>query len=250
VKTKEVVEEGLVEDLAAQAHDPACPAARVRAVFSARSYRCPPRGPRGHAAADDRTPLGSDGAAARGHRSAARPAVPDVPSSARGYHLGDRLHGDGGAERRPARALSVVNGAFSERFANLVRACDKSASGSTYRSAAPSSPTCCATRCAVTAGRRVTLVHSETSTGVLQDVEALASVVRRVRRRAPARGRRHLARAALPSRTDRWGRASTSSSTGSQKALALPPDWRSPPRRIACSGEPEPSPRGVCTSIS
>src|SRR3989441_12660419 len=57
-------------------------------------------GPRRHAAADDRPPLGGDGAAARRDRSPARPAVPDVPSGARGYHLGDRVHGDGGAERR------------------------------------------------------------------------------------------------------------------------------------------------------
>src|SRR6266480_1283373 len=69
-----------VLDVLAPAHDRTRPAAaRVRAVFSARSHRRPSRGPRGHAAADDRTPLGSDGAAARGHRSAARPAVADCP---------------------------------------------------------------------------------------------------------------------------------------------------------------------------
>src|SRR5207247_2213772 len=79
----------------ALAHDrPRTAAARVLAVFSARSHRRPPRGPRGHAAADDRTPLGSDGAAARRDRSTARPAVSDFPPGARGYHLGDRLHGD------------------------------------------------------------------------------------------------------------------------------------------------------------
>src|SRR5438132_1666845 len=46
--------------------------------------------------------LESDGAAARRDRSTARPAVSDFPPGARGYHLGDRLHGDGGAERRTA----------------------------------------------------------------------------------------------------------------------------------------------------
>src|SRR2546422_4716349 len=64
--------------------------------------------------ADDRTPLGSDGAAARGHRSAARPAVPDCPAGARRYHLGDRFHGDGGAKRdRKSTRLNSSHGYIS-----------------------------------------------------------------------------------------------------------------------------------------
>src|SRR5439155_1706531 len=70
----------------------------------------------------------------------------------------------------------------------------------------------------------VTLVHSETSTGVLQDVEALAGVVREfddVLLLVDA----VTSLAGSPVETDRWGGAGGLDFvlTGSQKALALPP---------------------------
>src|SRR5438094_8883317 len=76
------------------------------------------------------------------------------------------------------RCLPLVNGAFSERFARIVGACGKEC----IRLDVPLG-------CAIEADmlrdalRRtpvdaVTLVHSETSTGVLQDVEALAAAAR------------------------------------------------------------------------
>jgi len=70
----------------------------------------------------------------------------------------------------------------------------------------------------------VTLVHSETSTGVLQDVEALAAVVREfddVLLLVDA----VTSLAGSPVETDRWGggRGLDFVLTGSQKALALPP---------------------------
>src|SRR5438067_912985 len=75
------------------------------------------------------------------------------------------------------RALCLVNGSFSERFANLVRACGKDCVRLDV-------PLGCVVEADVLrdALRRtpvdaVTLVHSETSTGALQDLEALAAVV-------------------------------------------------------------------------
>ncbi len=68
----------------------------------------------------------------------------------------------------------------------------------------------------------VTLVHSETSTGVLQDVEALAGVVREfddVLLLVDA----VTSLAGSPVETDRWGGGLDFVLTGSQKALALPP---------------------------
>src|SRR2546426_1840038 len=122
------------------------------------------------------------------------------------------------------RALSLVNGSFSERFAKLGRASGKEC----IRLDVPPG-------CAVEADmlrdtlRRtpvdaVTLVHSETSTGVLQDVEALAAVVREfddVLLLVDA----VTSLAGSPVETDRWGGGGGLDFvlTGSQKALALPP---------------------------
>ena len=122
------------------------------------------------------------------------------------------------------RALSLVNGSFSERFAKLVSASGKEC----IRLDVPPG-------CAVEADmlrdtlRRtpvdaVTLVHSETSTGVLQDVEALAAVVREfddVLLLVDA----VTSLAGSPVETDRWGGVGGLDFvlTGSQKALALPP---------------------------
>ena len=118
------------------------------------------------------------------------------------------------------RALSLVNGAFSERFAALVGAAGKEC----IRLDVPLG-------CAVEPGmlrdalRRtpvdaVTLVHSETSTGVLQDVAALAAVAREfddVLVLVDA----VTSLAGSPVESESWGLDFTF--TGSQKALALPP---------------------------
>src|SRR5947209_10133190 len=120
------------------------------------------------------------------------------------------------------RALSLVNGSFSERFANLVRTCGKecirldvplgcAVEPDMLRDALKRSPV-----------DAVTLVHSETSTGVLQDVEALAAVVREfddVVLLVDA----VTSLAGSPVETDRWGGGLDFVLTGSQKALALPP---------------------------
>jgi predicted phosphoserine aminotransferase len=118
------------------------------------------------------------------------------------------------------RALSLVNGAFSERFAALVGAAGKEC----IRLDVPLG-------CAIEADmlrdalRRtpvdaVTCVHSETSTGVLQDVAAYAEVVRGfddVLLLVDA----VTSMAGLPVETDVWHLDFVF--TGSQKALALPP---------------------------
>src|SRR4029077_3969025 len=133
------------------------------------------------------------------------------------------------------RALSLVNGSFSERFADMVRGCDKEGVRPGGPLRGPGDRECgrldVPLGCAVepdmlrdtlrrTPVDAVTLVHSETSTGVLQDVEALASVVREfddvllLVDAVPSL-------AGSPVETDRWNLDFVL--TGSQKALALPP---------------------------
>lgn len=118
------------------------------------------------------------------------------------------------------RALSIVNGAFSERFAQLVTAAGKecvrldvplgeAVEPDQLRDALKKNPV-----------DAVTLAHSETSTGVLQDVATLAKVVREfddVLVLVDA----VTSMAGSPVETDAWGFDYTF--TGSQKALALPP---------------------------
>ena len=119
------------------------------------------------------------------------------------------------------RALAVVNGAFSERFAKLVVATGKecirldvplgaAVEPDMLRDALKRNPPVDA----------VTVVHSETSTGVLQDVAALASVVHEfddVLVLVDA----VTSLAGSPVEPERWGL--DFAFTGSQKALALPP---------------------------
>jgi predicted phosphoserine aminotransferase len=118
------------------------------------------------------------------------------------------------------RALSVVNGAFSERFANLVTAAGKECVRLDVPLGAAVEPDMLRDALKRTPVDAVTLVHSETSTGVLQDVETLAKVVHEfddVLVLVDA----VTSMAGSPVEPDRWGFDFTF--TGSQKALALPP---------------------------
>jgi len=122
------------------------------------------------------------------------------------------------------RALSLVNGSFSERFANLVRACGKESVRLDVPLGCAVEPDMLRDALKRSPVDAVTLVHSETSTGVLQDVEALARVVREfddVVLLVDA----VTSLAGSPVETDRWGGAGGLDFvlTGSQKALALPP---------------------------
>lgn len=118
------------------------------------------------------------------------------------------------------RALSIVNGAFSERFANLVAAAGKECIRLDVPLGAAVEPDMLRDALRRTPVDAVTVAHSETSTGVLQDVEALAAVVREfddVLLLVDA----VTSMAGSPVEPDRWGFDFTF--TGSQKALALPP---------------------------
>ncbi|HYL55324.1 MAG TPA: alanine--glyoxylate aminotransferase family protein [Gemmatimonadales bacterium] len=118
------------------------------------------------------------------------------------------------------KALSLVNGSFSERFASLVRACGKECIRLDVPLGCAVEPDMLRDALRRTPVDAVTVVHSETSTGVLQDVAALAAVVREfddVLFLVDA----VTSLAGSPVETDEWQLDFVL--TGSQKALALPP---------------------------
>lgn len=119
--------------------------------------------------------------------------------------------------------LALVNGAFSDRFAKIAAACAREVVvlsapwGKTFDLDAVESKM--AQGNAGTAFAAVTVVHSETSTGVLTDVRAIAELAHR-----------HDAMCIVDSVTGVGGAELTADAweldfvlTGSQKALALPP---------------------------
>jgi predicted phosphoserine aminotransferase len=118
------------------------------------------------------------------------------------------------------RALSLVNGSFSDRFARLVSACGKESIRLDVPLGCAIEPDMLRDALRRTPVDAVTMVHSETSTGVLQDVAALAAVVREfddVLVLVDA----VTSLAGSPVEPEAWGLDFTF--TGSQKALALPP---------------------------
>jgi aspartate aminotransferase-like enzyme len=127
---------------------------------------------------------------------------------------------EGGVRCAPAgRVLAVVNGAFSERFAEIARACGREVDVLAVPFGRAADPDDVARR--LDAGRyaAVTVAHSETSSGALTDVVAVGAAAR-------AHGARCLvdsvtALGAAPLDFD----ASELDFvlTGSQKALGLPP---------------------------
>lgn len=115
--------------------------------------------------------------------------------------------------------LALVNGAFSERYADVAESCGRSVIRDVVALGLHHTPEAVAALLDRTGARIVTLAHSETSTGALNDIEAIAAVVH-------ARGAVILVDsvtglAGAPVETDRW--ALDFVFTGSQKALALPP---------------------------
>lgn len=118
------------------------------------------------------------------------------------------------------RALSIVNGSFSERFAALVALSGKECVRLDVPLGSAVEPDMVRDALRRTAVDAVTIVHSETSTGVLQDVEGIARVVREfddIMLLVDA----VTSMAGSPVECDSWGLDFTF--TGSQKALALPP---------------------------
>ena len=122
-----------------------------------------------------------------------------------------------GARRR---VLSLVNGAFSERFHAIARACGIPADRLDVAWGEAHSPAALADALRGKDYDAITVVHSETSTGVLNPIEELT---------AAAHGAGEIAVlvdsvtgiAGAPVETDAWRLDFIL--TGSQKALALPP---------------------------
>jgi len=123
------------------------------------------------------------------------------------------------------RALSLVNGAFSERFASLVTDCGRE--GETYAVATGHAHTPDEVFRRLRAGGfdAITIVHSETSTGVLNPLTEIAEAVRRAETETGAEililvdGVTSVGGMLVEAQS--WGLDFLL--TGSQKAMALPP---------------------------
>lgn len=118
------------------------------------------------------------------------------------------------------RALALVGGAFGERFADIVEACGMEVERLEVPWGRPHDPDDVRRRLGGGGFDAVTVVHSETSTGVLQPLEAIAGAVREqddVLLLVDA----VTSMGGAPVLTDEWSLDFVL--TGSQKALALPP---------------------------
>jgi aspartate aminotransferase-like enzyme len=119
----------------------------------------------------------------------------------------------------PGPILSLVNGAFSDRFARIAQSCSRDTDmlnvplGQTFRLGEVEA------RLAAKRYSAVTVVHSETSTGVLTDVRAVSDLAHRYDAMCLVDSVSGIGGAALE--FDAWGMDFVL--TGSQKALALPP---------------------------
>jgi aspartate aminotransferase-like enzyme len=116
--------------------------------------------------------------------------------------------------------LSLVNGAFSARFAEIARSCGKRVDAWEVEWGTAHSPEELEDRLAAGSFQAVTISQSETSTGALQNLEAIASVV------SGHPGTLLLVDSVtgvggVETLPDDWGIDFIL--TGSQKALALPP---------------------------
>lgn len=120
------------------------------------------------------------------------------------------------------RILCLVCGAFSDRFPKIADACGRPADRLTVEWGQPNLPEALRERLSAAPGRYdlVTVVHSETSTGVLNPVAEVAAVVREQEDVLLAVDTVSSLGGA-PVKTDEWGLDFVL--TGSQKALALPP---------------------------
>lgn len=124
-----------------------------------------------------------------------------------------------------ARALCLVNGAFSDRFRDLVGACGREAVTSAVAPGRAHAPEEVLRLLRGGGFDAVTVVHSETSTGVLNPLAEIAEAVRHAERET---GHEILllvdgvtSVGGMLVETETWGLDFVL--TGSQKALALPP---------------------------
>ena len=115
--------------------------------------------------------------------------------------------------------LALVNGAFSERYAQIARACGRDTDVYDVPLGATFDLDEVARRLAAKRYAAVTVVHSETSTGVLTDVREVTALARRHGALCLVDSVTGLAGTEM--RFDAWDMDFVL--TGSQKALALPP---------------------------
>lgn len=118
------------------------------------------------------------------------------------------------------RILSLVNGAFSQRFADIAKACGFEVDTLDVPWGEAHDPEAVGRRVAEGSYDAVTLVHSETSTGVLNDVAALSAAIRETPDTLVLVDS-VTGFGAAEVRPDDWGVDFLL--TGSQKAFALPP---------------------------
>jgi Serine-pyruvate aminotransferase/archaeal aspartate aminotransferase len=127
---------------------------------------------------------------------------------------------EAGVRCAPAgRVLSIVNGAFSARFAAIVKACDRESDVLDVAWGDVVDLDLLAERLRATSYAAVTVVHSETSTGALTDVRAVARLAHEHGAVCLVDSVTGIGAAEL--RFDEW--QLDYALTGSQKALALPP---------------------------
>jgi aspartate aminotransferase-like enzyme len=117
------------------------------------------------------------------------------------------------------RVLAVSSGNFGERWVKLATAYGCDVETLAYRWGESPQAADLERRLAQSGAEVVLLVHSETSTGVVADLEALASVCREANALAVVDAISSLG--AVPLETDAWGLDVVV--TGSQKALMTPP---------------------------
>jgi len=117
------------------------------------------------------------------------------------------------------RVLSLVNGAFSDRYARIAEMCGYEVDRVAVEWGEPNTPSQLDAALADGDYDTVTICHSETSTGVLNPVEELTAVAHR--RGAMVCVDTVSSMAGAPFETDAWGVDYVA--TGAQKALALPP---------------------------
>ncbi|MBA3673100.1 MAG: alanine--glyoxylate aminotransferase family protein, partial [Gemmatimonadaceae bacterium] len=115
--------------------------------------------------------------------------------------------------------LSIVNGAFSARFAAIARGCGRDTDTLDIEWGKTVEPEALAARLAAKPYAAVTVVHSETSTGALTDVRAVTQMAHEHGAVCLVDSVTGIGGAEL--RFDDWGL--DYALTGSQKALAMPP---------------------------
>jgi len=115
------------------------------------------------------------------------------------------------------RVLALVNGAFSERFAQIAEACGHEAERSSVAWGEAHDPAAVRTTCDAGDYVGVLVAHNETSTGVVQPLKELAEAVAPL----PLLVDSTSGAGGVELRFDEWNLAYAL--TGSQKALALPP---------------------------